>query len=44
MAQVLLPCFLPSWPTVRSRIEALEQCDHITELMQLMTDIHDICK
>lgn len=44
MAQVLLPCFLPSWSTVQARIGAIEKCDRVPELLQLMTDIHEICK
>lgn len=44
MAQVLLPCFLPSWLTVRAKIEALEKCDQVPQLIQLMSEIHEICK
>lgn len=44
MAQVLLPCFLPSWPAVRAKIEAIERCSTVPELVQLMTEIHEISK
>lgn len=45
MAQVLLPCFLPSWPTVKAKIEAIQQgCTDVPEFIKLMMEIHEISK
>lgn len=46
MAQVLLPCFLPSWPAVKDRIETMagEECRDVLDMIQLMKEIHDISK
>lgn len=44
MAQVLLPCFLPSWPSVKEKIAAIGECQTVDELVTFMREIHDTSK
>ena len=44
MALVLLPCDLPTWPTLQRHLNSLKQVRDTVELKDALFKIHSLCK
>ena len=44
MALVLLPCDLPTWPTLQRHLNSLKQVRDTVQLKDALFKIHSLCK